>query len=85
MRPALCQAELREQGMVGTLGFEPRVRERDGVTDRRPFLQNIVPLSFSWCGREDLNLQGITAVGISGRCVYRFHHDRIFFGGRGET
>ena len=31
--------------MVGELGFEPRVRERDGVTDRRPFLQNVSPAS----------------------------------------
>jgi hypothetical protein len=27
--------------MVGEVGFEPTVRVRDGVTARRPFLQNL--------------------------------------------
>ncbi len=39
--------------LVEALGFEPRVRKRDGVTARRPFLQDVA--SMNWCGRWDLN------------------------------
>ena len=30
--------------MEGEVGFEPTVRVRDGVTARRPFLQNVSPM-----------------------------------------
>ncbi len=66
-------------GLVGSLGFEPRVRKRDGVTARRPFLQNIDPMILTWCGREDLNLHDIAVTGTSGQRIYRSATTAVFF------
>ena len=46
----------------------------DDITDA---IGKVVPSTWEWCGREDLNLHGIAPAATSRQCVCQFRHDRV--------